>query len=202
MTMKRRFPFRQFHRSPPVYSLRVHWVPLFPSSHRLGAFAVSPHPGVPSFPGFRLLCPIRLSVQALAFRWGLPCLLPTRLDIPHEVSRVQPGRLQWNETGGVFLSLPHPLSAAPQSLDRGYIRLTSATCATVSGRHGSLLTALVSAFWLDWLTSETREVRVSVQPKGLTTLQVMHQGMPQPSHHLLGACLSLMGPFRSMPLTP
>jgi len=48
--MKRRFPFRQFHRYLPVYSLRVHWVPLFPSSHRLGAFAVSPHPGVDGFP--------------------------------------------------------------------------------------------------------------------------------------------------------
>src|SRR5262245_18426091 len=86
-TMKRWFPFRQFHRHPPVDSLRVHWVPLVPSSHRLGAFAISPHPGVPSFPGLRLLCPIRLFVKALAFRWGLPCLLSTRLHIPHEVSR-------------------------------------------------------------------------------------------------------------------
>jgi hypothetical protein len=119
MTMKRRFPFRQFHECPPVYSLRVHWVPLFPSSHRLGAFAVSPNPGVHGFPVRRLLCPIRLSVKALAFRWGLPCLLSTRLTIPHEVSRVQPGRLQQNETGGVFLSLPLPLFAAPQALGRG-----------------------------------------------------------------------------------
>ena len=118
-TMKRRFPFLQFHRYPPVYSLRVHWVPLFPSSHRLGAFAVSPHPGVPSFPGFRLLCPIRLFLRTLAFRWGLPCLLPTRLDIPQEVSRVQHGRLKRNDVGGVFLSLPHPLFAAPQALHRG-----------------------------------------------------------------------------------
>jgi hypothetical protein len=39
-TMKRRFPLRQFHRYAPVYSWRVHWVPLFPSLHRLGAFAV------------------------------------------------------------------------------------------------------------------------------------------------------------------
>jgi hypothetical protein len=89
-----------------VDSLRVHWVPLFPSSHRLGAFAISPHPGVHGFPVRRLLCPIRLSVRALAFRWGLPCLLPTRLDIPHEVSRVQHRRLKQNTVGGVFLSLP------------------------------------------------------------------------------------------------
>src|SRR5215831_2874226 len=91
MTMKRRFSFRQFHRYPPVDSLRVRWVPLFPSSQRLGAFAVSPHPGVRGFPTCRLLCPIRLCWRALAFRWGLPCLLPTRLPIPPAVSRVQHG---------------------------------------------------------------------------------------------------------------
>jgi hypothetical protein len=119
VTMKRRFPFRPFHRGPPVYSLRVHWVPLFPSSHRLGAFAIRPRPSVPSFPGLRLLCPFRLFSKALAFRWGLPCLLPTRLDIPQAVSRVQYGRLQQNAGGGVFLSLPRPRFAAPQSLDRG-----------------------------------------------------------------------------------
>jgi hypothetical protein len=102
-----------------VYSLRVHWVPLVPSSQRLGAFAVSPHPGVHGFPVRRLLCPIRLFVRALAFRWGLPSLLPTRLDIPHDVSRVQYGRLERNAGGGVFLSLPRPRFAAPQSLDRG-----------------------------------------------------------------------------------
>jgi hypothetical protein len=42
MTMKRRFPFLQFHEYLPVYSLRVHWVPLFPSFHRRGAFAIRP----------------------------------------------------------------------------------------------------------------------------------------------------------------
>src|SRR6266446_10489378 len=79
MTMKRRVPFRQFHRYPPVYSLRVHWVPLFPSSQRLGAFAVSPRPGVPSLSGFRLLCPIRLFLWPRGFVGGslayspLPC---------------------------------------------------------------------------------------------------------------------------------
>jgi len=43
----------------PWTALRVRWVPLycFPTLS-LGAFAVSPRPGVPSFPGFRLLCPI------------------------------------------------------------------------------------------------------------------------------------------------
>ena len=117
--MKRFFPFRQLHRAFPVDSLRVRWVPLFPSSQRLGAFALSPHPGVPSFPGLRLLCPIRLLVRALAFRWGLPDLLPTRLHIPHEVSRVHHGRLKRNAVGGVFLSLPRPRFAALQAWHRG-----------------------------------------------------------------------------------
>jgi hypothetical protein len=66
-----------------------------------------------------ILCPIRLFVRALAFRWGLPYLLPTRLDIPHEVSRVPHGRLRRSAVGGVFLSLPHPRFAAPQALGRG-----------------------------------------------------------------------------------
>ena len=33
-TRKRRFPFHPFHRSPPVYRLRVHWGPLMSSLHR------------------------------------------------------------------------------------------------------------------------------------------------------------------------
>ena len=70
--MKRRCPFRQFHRSPPAYSLRVHWVPVFPSAHQLGAFAVSPQPGVHGFPIARLLWPIRLSSLASSFREAFP----------------------------------------------------------------------------------------------------------------------------------
>ena len=79
MTMKRRCPFLQFHRCSPVYSLRVHWGPLFPSSQRLGAFALGPPPRVDGFPVLRLLRPIRHSSQASGFRPGSPpssCPLP------------------------------------------------------------------------------------------------------------------------------
>ena len=48
-----------------------------------------------------------------------PFLLSTSLHIPQEASRVQHGKLKWNDGGGVFLSLPRPLFAAPQSLDLG-----------------------------------------------------------------------------------
>ena len=55
----RKLPFRQLHGTFTVVSLRVRWLPLyrFPTLS-LGAFAISPCPGVPSSPGFRLLCPV------------------------------------------------------------------------------------------------------------------------------------------------
>jgi hypothetical protein len=65
--MKRLFPFLQLHSAFPVDSLRVRWVPLFPSFQRLGAFAVSSHPGVRGFPTLGLLCPIRLFLWPRGF---------------------------------------------------------------------------------------------------------------------------------------
>jgi hypothetical protein len=96
-----------------VDSLRVRWVPLVRSFRRLGAFAVSPHPGVPSFPGLRLLCPIRLLLGALAFRWGLPYLLSARLHIPQEVSRVPYGGLKQDGLGGALSTVPSTLCGSP-----------------------------------------------------------------------------------------
>jgi hypothetical protein len=86
---KRSFPFRQLHGAFPADSLRVRWGPLVRSFRRRGALATSPHPAVRGFPTLRLLCPIRRCWRAWTFRWGLPCLLPTRLLIPQAVSRVQ-----------------------------------------------------------------------------------------------------------------
>ena len=64
----------------------------------------------------RLLCPIRLFVRALAVRWGLPGRLPTRLHIPHDVSRVRCGRRKRHEVGGVFLAAPSALCGSPVGL--------------------------------------------------------------------------------------
>src|SRR5205823_9916150 len=44
--------------------------------------------------------------EALGFRWGLPYLLPTPLDIHQEASRVRHGRLKRNDVGGVLLAFP------------------------------------------------------------------------------------------------
>jgi hypothetical protein len=81
--MKRLVPFLPLHRAFPVDSLRVRWVPLFPSFQRLGAFAIRPYPGVPRFSGLRLLCPLRLLCGHRALRWALASLLSTALRIPH-----------------------------------------------------------------------------------------------------------------------
>ena len=104
-----------------LISLRIRVIlPHAPELPRLGAFAISPHPGVHGFPVRRLLCPIRLSPGASSFRETFPPhYFPTALPIPRGVSRVRHGRLKQNAVGGVFLSLPHPLFAAPQSLDLG-----------------------------------------------------------------------------------
>src|SRR5215471_17568913 len=118
VTMKRWFPFRQFHRCPPVDSLRVHWVPLFPSFHRLGAFAISPHPGVHGFPVLRLLCPIRLFLKASGFRWALAYLRSTTLSILQQVSRVRLVGLKRNDVGGVLLVAPSALCGSSMSTRR------------------------------------------------------------------------------------
>jgi hypothetical protein len=71
--------FLSIHSTFPVDSLRVRCVPLFQSFRRLGAFAVSPHPGVRGFPTCRLLRPIRLPMKASAFHTALAFLLPPAL---------------------------------------------------------------------------------------------------------------------------
>src|SRR5688572_21180296 len=113
MTMERRFPFLQFHRCSPVYSLRVHWVPLFPSSQRLGAFAVSPRPGCTQLSWVQTTMPHPTFPAASGFRWGLPCLLSTPLCIQQEISRVHNEGLKRNAVGGVLLNAPSPLWGSP-----------------------------------------------------------------------------------------
>src|SRR6266852_2373357 len=55
----RKVHFASSTEPSPWTALRVRWVPVYCfSTLSLRAFAVSPRPGVPSFPGFRLLCPI------------------------------------------------------------------------------------------------------------------------------------------------
>ena len=108
--------YRNFPRVQLARSLST-FVPVFPKARglRLGSASpcrrlsrpqtTTPHPPPP---------------RDLGISSGVsPFLLSTCLGTPQEVSRVQPGRLEWNDTGGVFISLPLPRSAAPQSLHSG-----------------------------------------------------------------------------------
>jgi hypothetical protein len=122
-TMKRRVPFRQFHRHPPMYSLRVHWVPLFPSSQRLGAFAFSPHPSVHGFPVLGLLRPIRHFLRHRGFAGVSLTYSPLPFASGQEASRVHHEGLKRNAVGGVLLNAPSPLWGSPIFL-QGKVRLT------------------------------------------------------------------------------
>jgi len=85
---KRSFTFLQLHRYPPVYSLRVRWVPLLRSFRRLRAFALEMFfPVCPAFLGSDYYAPsdscedighfvglsLTYSPLPLAFLTGLPC---------------------------------------------------------------------------------------------------------------------------------
>ena len=92
--------------------------------------------------------------------------------------------------------LPRPRSAAPQSAYRGgQVALYGVTMPKHGSGPSSCLVPPMSGV-TGWHLRQGRPG--SRFPVGRCTLHVLHQVMPQPSHHLLGACLPLMGPFRSM----
>ena len=91
--------------------------------------------------------------------------------------------------------LPHPRSAAPQSASRvGQVDLECRCKAAPCSGPYSCLAPTISGVTGWHLRQGMPGARF---PVGLCTLQVIHHVIPQPSHHLLGACLPLMGPFRS-----
>jgi hypothetical protein len=145
-----------------------------PYFQRRGACAMGIIPRVDGVTVRRLLCPIRLCVRAVAFRWGLPCLLPTRLDIPHEVSRVRCRRLKRNGFGGVLLAAPSALCGSPVCLQG------RSGCPGVPWQCPPLLWPLLlprfSNFGRAWLTSQTRDVR------GVVPRRAMHAASDSPCH--------------------
>ena len=101
----------------------VRHVPLSSILPRRGAFAISPRPGVPSFPGLRLLCPHPTAWRASEFREeSLPSDSPPYLHIPGRLSRVR------HEDSSGMLSgacgrLPVRALQLPRG-DTGEVRLT------------------------------------------------------------------------------
>src|SRR5437870_3217979 len=74
---------------------------------------------------------------------GLPSLLPTLLDIPFRLSRVQNGGLKQDDVGGVLLAAPSALCGSPVSAQGKQVRL----CLLPHGRRN---------FHVSDLTSQTR----------------------------------------------
>jgi hypothetical protein len=145
-----------------------------PYCQRLEAFAMGSMPRVDGGTVRRLLGPIRLFGRALAFRWGLPCLLPTRLDIPHAVSRVQHGRRKRHEGGGVLLAAPSALCGSPVCLQgRPGCPGVPSPCLPVLW---PLLLPRFSNCGRDRLTSPTRSVR------GVVPRRAMHASRDSPWH--------------------
>src|SRR6266540_4246365 len=65
-----------------------------------------------------------------------PCLRATSPRLLRDAARVHPGRRRRNAGGGVWLSLPQPLWAAPQAGPRASHRLLAGTVAMPSGLPG------------------------------------------------------------------
>src|SRR5215813_4988255 len=94
---------------------------------------------------------------------------------------------------------PHPRSAAPQCTYRVRQVYLECHCTATpcSGPYSGVAPAISGV--TGWHLRQG--MPGAPFPVGLCPLQLLHHVIPQPSHHLLGACLPLMGPFRSMLLT-
>jgi hypothetical protein len=179
-----------------VDSLRVRWIPLFQSFRRLGAFAMGPHPRVDGVTVLRLLRPIRHFPRSLGFRPGSPLSYG---PLPFAFLGKLPVFSMEDSSGMMKVAccwLPRPRSAASQSAYRVrqvdlYGRGNTNHC---SGPYSGLAPTISGL--PGW---HLRQGMPGARfPVGLCTLQVIHHIIPQPSHHLLGAWLPLMGPVRSM----
>jgi hypothetical protein len=154
MTMKRRFPFRQFHRNPPVYSLRVHWVPfvsLFSQARGLRrqssswcarlsrAQTTMPHPTLHEGLGVSLGSPLPTSHSPSHPSRSLPC----------STWKTQTECCRWR----VCLLAPSALCGSPVFAQRGrQVDRCDEGHTSQTGWPSSVLSPLVYDFRLDWLT--------------------------------------------------
>lgn len=111
-TTKRSFAFLQLHRSPPVDSLCVRWVPLLQSCQRLGAFAMEQMPRVHGFPVRRLLRPICHCLRHRSFvgvtLTSFPPSFASSASFPCSLWRTQARRCRWRIVNSPIRSLRLP----------------------------------------------------------------------------------------------
>jgi hypothetical protein len=138
----------------------------------------------------------QIRALTLSGRRSPPSLLPISLRIPGEASRVQQVGLKRNAVGGVFLAAPSALCGFP-FLTWGRAGLPTLPRALPS-HCNALARTTTTELWVpvDWLTSQARYVRVCIPRRAI------HASCESPwhfsaKHHVLGACFSLMVPFRT-----
>ncbi len=125
-----------------------------------------------------------------------PSLLPIGLTIPGGASRVQQEGLKRNALGGVFLAAPSALCGSPV-FAWGISGLPTLPLALPSHCNVLVHTPTTELWFLVyWLTSQARYVRVCIPRRAI------HASCESPwhfsaKHHVLGACFSLMAPFRT-----
>ena len=122
-----------------------------------------------------------------------------RLNVHFPKSCQKCVRLKRNDGGGVFLAAPSALCGSPVCIQgRPGLPVLPSQC---NALLWPLLLPRSNNFGRDWLASQTRYARASFYRRA------MHASGDSPchssaKHHLLGACLPRMAPFRSMLLTP
>ena len=121
------------------------------------------------------------SIRALGFRWGLPYLLSTPLDILLEVSRVYNEGLERNAVGGVFSQCPMSALCGFLTVMQGNSGLSTSYSALLAGFVRVVPTPLIRLV-SDWVRRHIKQGMSWCRfPVGLCTLQVIHLGIPQPS---------------------
>ena len=142
-----------------------------------------------------------------ATSWGIGVSLGSPLPTSHSpshpsgsfpcsVCRTQTERCRWRVAGCPFRSLrlpSHPQGRPGLPLFSGPVRLRFTGPILLSS-----CTIMIS---VDWLTSQTRYVRVWVHRRAIRA-SGDSPWRSSAKHHLLRACLPLRVPFRTMLLTP
>ena len=118
------------------------------------------------------------------------------VHIHYGLSRVQQVRLQRHAVGGALLVAPSALCGSPV-LAQGKTGLPGLPSAMGAIQSLSVHTAAVTCgFWLHWLTSQARYVRVLI-PRRAMRASCESPWRVSAKHRISGACFPLTTPFRT-----
>ncbi len=131
------------------------------------------------------------------------CLRATSPRLLRDAARVHPGRRRRNAGGGVWLSLPQPLWAAPQAGPRASHRVLAGTVAMPSGLPGLGPSSPRSCLIAGATGGPLRPGRSgAASPVGRDHASGAAPCRASATPHRVGAWLPLMAPWRRMLLTP